>query len=1480
MTGLALFQTHHSYHEATGKTQDYINAAKERGIDKLIMCDRVQMADMIKFYDKSKSADIEPIMGAMFKLAHGERVFKSQFARNKDFFTALQDMALYVTSFELPYSYLAENFDTIAQEVVKKICKIATTKATATAIEKSKREISISLLNYAKDLGASENEISKKIEAIKTLKKGKIDFLFGMLVDSNFELSPNEGESDFPKFFTALKDEATKYKEISESSYSDLVLVSFNQAGFTHLKELVSWSYIDGQTPDLVEISSNKRKVYSCPKLLFKHLKSSNDGTVAIIGLEGDELGKAIKYNGSYEEVINYYKGIFGDRLIIGVERSATEEDGQIVLKRQDEFNNELLSISSEYDIPAIALNRALFVNKEDSIVHDVKSTIILEQKQGDVTRELNFHKGHYLKSWAQVKDEFSDLPELVSNAERINIFFDKVSQQTPREKVLINLNEPVLPEFPIPDSYTPTTFMKHLAEKGLTDHFKIKLEKKFGTSDTAELSSEQRAVWDEITKVYYERLDFEVDVIDSMGFPGYFLIVSDFIVWGKNNGVPIGPGRGSGAGSLVAYGLKITNIDPIKHDLLFERFLNPERVSMPDFDIDFGSGFHPETGELVTRDSVIQYVADMYNDVEAKFPSVGQIATHGLMAAKSAVKAIGKTLGLSVRFGEDLTSQFPDEPETTVAKCLLVDSVQEHVDNEPITKLIMELTAASEGLKKSSGTHAGGVVIAPRSITEFSPVQSDVKSPHKLITQQDKNDVETGGLVKFDFLGLANLTTMSFAIRSIFNRTGVRVNLDEIDMDDMAVYELLQTGNSYGVFQVESAGMRDLLRRLKVENIEEYSALIALFRPGPLQSGMVDNFIDRKHGREEVSYPDSQYQHESLKPILEPTYGIILYQEQVMQIAQVLAGYSLGGADILRRAMGKKKPEEMAKQREIFKEGAEKNGIDPDLSMKIFDLVEKFAGYGFNKSHSMSYAYISYHTAWLKTHYPCEYMAAVLTSVMGEHDKLRIALQDCKKNGIEILPPDINKSDAMFTPEGDMSIRFGLGAVLGVGHAKLVKILDEREKNGAFESLPEVAFRCRSAFDARVSESLVLAGAFDSVDTVLNPKLEGETYDAIEIKRRELESQREELLSSKRHLKNIPTLISDAKDEGKQTKEILDSLITFYSDKYGFKCDWDIPFNERLKLIWSFFGESILGDEDLSIKHGEAAIRGLSDDFEVLKERIVDVQRLSKHYYDLCERREELEEHVKSLKSKGCPETQEEIDFALQGEIDQLLNENAESDVASSDVIESPRFELRAFLLAEATYMSQFKVKDLAPIADVHEVLGDLSYSDVSVISDKDRLKSEKDRLSFYVTGHPLDVDNLRHALDKKHGTRRLDKLVPSKVNEDGEITNRKEATISGVIDGLRIVKVKKEGKNFGKEMAILSIDDGYGSIKATVFPDAYPTIKPHIFIDEPVCINGTIQFDTYANDGSLEVVISKVFSCKTHEVVYEDSRGNKKKW
>ena len=650
----------------------------------------------------------------------------------------------------------------------------------------------------------------------------------------------------------------------------------------------------------------------------------------------------------------------------------------------------------------------------------------------------------------------FHDAPELLENAAEV----------AKRCNLELTLGKNYLPDFPIPAGQTVGDFLASESHQGL----EARLQQLFPEE------TQRAAHADE----YRARLETEIQVINTMGFPGYFLIVADFIQWAKAHDIPVGPGRGSGAGSLVAYALGITDLDPLAYDLLFERFLNPERVSMPDFDVDFC---------MDKRDQVIAYVAKKYGH-----DKVSQIATHGTMAAKAVVRDVGRVMGLSYSFCDRISKMIPAKPlGTSLSDALgrskksteeperVSQSLREQYENDEDTRQLIDTALRLEGLTRNVGKHAGGVVIAPTKLTDFSAIYCETAGS-SLSTQFDKDDIEAVGLVKFDFLGLRTLTVIDWALAHVNRRRArqgeVALKMADVPLDDAKTFALLKSCQTTAVFQLESSGMKNLIKKLQPDTFEDIIALVALFRPGPLQSGMVDDFIARKHGLADVAYP-----HPDLEPILRTTYGVMVYQEQVMQVAQVLAKYTLGGADELRRAMGKKKAEEMARHRGIFVSGATANGVTEKVAGDIFDLMAKFAEYGFNKSHSAAYALLSYHTAWLKAHYPAEFMAAVLSSEMEHTDKLVRVIDECFDMGLTIRPPCINRSDFAFTV-ADGEIIYGLGAVKGVGEAAIGRLLEERGKHGAFRSLTHLCERMDiKKLNKKTLETLIYAGAFDTIE-------------------------------------------------------------------------------------------------------------------------------------------------------------------------------------------------------------------------------------------------------------------------------------------------------------------------------------------------------------------------------------------------------------
>jgi DNA polymerase-3 subunit alpha len=808
-----------------------------------------------------------------------------------------------------------------------------------------------------------------------------------------------------------------------------LTLLAQDKIGYRHITELISQAYSHNQFDDKAIV----RKEW-----LFE--KSA--GLIVLSGFRDGDIGQQfIKGNAEIAEgLLTEYLQQFGDRFYLELQRTGRENE-ELVFKAS-------LALASKHSVPVVATNDIRFMNSDDFEAHETRVCIGESYALADKRRLKRYSDQQYFRSPEEMIELFHDVPSAIENTLEI----------AKRCSVEVELGKYYLPDFPIPEGLTEAEFFRKISYEGLDE----RLEK---------ILKLDQPDYEERKKEYYDRLKFELDIILDMGFPGYFLIVMDFIQWSKDNDIPVGPGRGSGAGSLVAYAQKITDIDPILYDLLFERFLNPERVSMPDFDIDFC---------MDRRGEVINYVADHYGR-----EAVSQIVTFGTMAAKAVVRDVARAQSKSFGLADKISKLIPPDPGMSLEKALDMEPLlKEFIDEDEEAQEIWSMARRLEGIARQTGKHAGGVVIAPTKLTDFSPTACD-EDYTGLVTQFDKSDVEEAGLVKFDFLGLRTLTIIDWAIKTI-NRFKDKVGephirIEEIDLHDKECIEYLKTAQTTAVFQLESRGMKDLVRRLQPDNLEDMIALVALFRPGPLESGMVDDFINRKHGRAEVAYPHPDFQHESLKGILEPTYGVIVYQEQVMQIAQVLAGYTLGGADMLRRAMGKKKPEEMEKQRGTFREGAISVGVDPELAMKIFDLVEKFAGYGFNKSHSAAYAVVSYQTLWLKCHYPAPFMAAVLTSDMQNTDKVVGFVEECREMKLELILPNVNQSEFGFIVNDDGAIVYGLGAVKGAGEGPVEAIVEARNAGGDFKDLFDFCERCDSKrINKRVLEALVRSGGFD----------------------------------------------------------------------------------------------------------------------------------------------------------------------------------------------------------------------------------------------------------------------------------------------------------------------------------------------------------------------------------------------------------------
>ncbi len=772
--------------------------------------------------------------------------------------------------------------------------------------------------------------------------------------------------------------------------------------------------------------------------LPWETVEAHADGLILLSGAQAGSLGQTLLQGDETRarEVALRMAAAFPHRFYIELQRAGRAEDEAHV--------QAAVPMAARLSLPVVATHPVQFTHPDDYEAHEARVCISEGEILANPRRVRKFTREQYFKSSAQMAELFADLPSALANSVAI----------ARRCSLTMTLGKPQLPNYPTPPVNGQTlgieAYFRYASQQGLEQRL-LQLY-----PDPAQREAKRSE--------YEQRLAFEIDIILKMGFPGYFLIVGDFIHWAKNNGCPVGPGRGSGAGSLVAYALQITDLDPLRYNLLFERFLNPERVSMPDFDIDFCQG---------NRDRVIEYVKDKYGR-----EAVSQIATFGTMAARAAIRDVGRVLDMSYTFCDGISKLIPNKPgqHITIADAIAAEPIlAERLQKEEDVRTLIELAQKLEGLSRNVGMHAGGVLIAPGKLTDFCPLYQQPGS-EAAVSQYDKDDVESAGLVKFDFLGLATLTILEHARGLIQRRHQGQENFsfDHIPLDDPATYKLFQDGRTEAVFQFESRGMQGMLRDARPSRLEDLIALNALYRPGPMD--LIPTFIARKHGREEVVYP-----HPLVEPVLSETYGIMVYQEQVMQTAQILGGYSLGGADLLRRAMGKKKPEEMAQQREIFREGAAKNGIGQEKADEIFDLMERFAGYGFNKSHAAAYSLLAYQTAWLKVHYTAEFFCANLTIELDNTDKIKVLLEDARKMGMQIESPDINRGHYVFEPVSDHLIRYGLGAIKGTGKMAIDAIVAAREADGPFTSLFDFYARIdRTRVNKRTVEALIKAGAFD----------------------------------------------------------------------------------------------------------------------------------------------------------------------------------------------------------------------------------------------------------------------------------------------------------------------------------------------------------------------------------------------------------------
>jgi len=812
-----------------------------------------------------------------------------------------------------------------------------------------------------------------------------------------------------------------------------LTLLCQNRAGYLNLARLISRSYLEGRRGDFAMVDP-------------AWFAGSSDGLIALAGRDSD-IGQLLHAQKLEPAIARTHEWLrhFDDRWYFELTRTEHADEAH--------YAAAVLQLAAQTSCPVSASNDVRFLEREDFEAHEARVCIQQGRLLNDPKRPRDYTPHQYLKSAAEMAQLFHDVPEALANSVEI----------AKRCNLELSFGKYFLPAFPLPPEQTIDAHIRAQAHAGLEERLaKQTPAAGFSAAD------------------YTARLDLELDVIVKMGFAGYFVIVADFINWAKRNGIPVGPGRGSGAGSVVAWCLGITDLDPLRYGLLFERFLSPERVSMPDFDVDFC---------MDRRDEVIDYVARKYGR-----DKVSQIITYGTMAAKAVLRDAGRVLGMGYTQVDRIAKLIPLRPTDPLSledalgrskrsredSGRLVAEFKQMYDADDEVRDLVDLALKLEDLTRNAGKHAGGVVIAPSALTDFAPLYAESSGGDGVVTQFDKDDVEAVGLVKFDFLGLRTLTIIDWAVKAINIRRAATgeppIDIATLPLGDAKVYTLLKNAQTVAVFQLESRGMQGMLKDAKPDCFEDIIALVSLYRPGPME--LIPSFCARKHGREAIEYPDPRVQ-----PVLAETYGIMVYQEQVMQMAQIVGGYSLGGADLLRRAMGKKNPAEMAKQRVTFREGAAGNGVDERKADAIFDLMEKFAGYGFNKSHAAAYALVSYQTAWLKTHYPAEFMAAVLSSDMDNTDKVVNFLGECRALGLTVQPPDINASGYMFEATDAKTIRYGLGAVKGVGRGAVENMVESRTRSGPFRDLGEFCRRIDTQkSNKRVLEALILSGSMDAL--------------------------------------------------------------------------------------------------------------------------------------------------------------------------------------------------------------------------------------------------------------------------------------------------------------------------------------------------------------------------------------------------------------
>lgn len=1535
-----IIKTDESLIEGTSSVDEYIKFAKKQGIGKLLLADRNSLAAMVDFITKCKKEKITPILGATLSVDF------PLIDNNFLLFSNLESVHKIEQLFNFKIFELFNKNNEIRIDLISQLVTFSE------KYKKSKSKTRTSIF---------VNEISGVIE-----EASNGQYILNNLITIDKELIEKDFYINFKTggkiLATDLAESLSNINLASKLKRSDIVISAMNDKGLQNLKDLISLSFLEGQK-DLKIDTTGKREVDSYPYVTIEQLQKYSEGICFYLGDRRDALGRDIvDLNNSGSDILNTFKNIFGESLVL-YSKISTDKDHPTYVLNEKKINEKVLELSITENLPCIAIHDARFAEKDMYQLHDIKRAILLGEDVYSVIREKEEYKRQYLISPQEFVESFKQYPEMLLN----NIYISDIPNYN------IKLEKSILPEFPIPKDFEEKTIDYFIEKKSVNiigskkeslkefvfnkirhkfpeDELTYERENQYNNLIAGEYMSqlawngiESKMIlrmnpeeWKEKKEEYYERFLYESEIIKNMGFSGYFLIVQEFINWAKSKGVPVGTGRGSGAGSLIAFGLNITGLDPVKDGLLFERFLNPERVSMPDFDIDFGEGFD-EFGNIVNRDNVIEHVKEIYSN-DSGFPSVAQIATRGEFGLKSGMKAIAKTLGHTMEFEKDLVVLVPEVPDFSFDAFIQIPEISERYQNEAEFRLIFDIAKKLDGKKQSSGSHAAGVVIAPNSITQFCPVQCSPDGSG-VVTQLTKNPVEYAGLVKFDFLGLKTLSVIELAMKYIKDRKNIKVNIDTIPEDDKKTFLMLQEGKTNSVFQVESSGMTALMKQLQVEDIYAISDLLALYRPGPMESGMLENFVavrkeilnqrltidpeikDIKSIRTDLidskSIDAFTPLHIDLLSILSPTNNQMIYQEQVMQAAQILAAYSLGGADLLRRAMGKKKPEEMAQQKQIFVIGAlnkyrehfievtkksigqeidldfskevTKLGLenyvedlkglkyladhtkilklfkdyicyseedyinihkninnmkvksfqvehskkiidllnkkftnlglseeDSDINAKkiyfsiaqfirfnhIFSAIEKFAAYGFNKSHSLAYANITYQTAYLKANYTPEFFSAVLTFQQDSLEKINMTAVDMRLNhSLKLLQPDVNKNKYGFYPNDENSILYGLSGIKSLGNSGFV-IVKEKEINGDYISIEDVVYRFSyraikmgnhsTKLNIGAFSALAFSGALDNLIPEYLNKCSN--------------------IKSKRHY-----------------------LVHFFE-----KLQNIIPSNKEE------FVNFIESNVEERIKNGKYNnnVVFIPNKNKTPLEQILDVEFAYSKNSDIAWEIEPLIE----LGVNGKPKKPKKQFVSFSNNLEEKV-----------DIIQTYYTQNKEVKSHIDKLFSSFKENIItATNVDKLVILG-----------------KEKEYTGLYLSEHPVNINNIKQKSFVNNNVRNLENILNITQEKQGN-----KVTIIGVVNLINEFAIKN-GDNAGKNMCKISVEDDTGEINITLFSKQYALVEEFLMPNTVIKITGEI---TYSEQYGISIKPETFQNLlpQSNEIVLQEQNGygSKKKF